>query len=143
MITEGNPWDPDFVFQGSDSTGDLSRGTLACELWPYPCSWRRVNIPWALDFGGLTTSRFSTSKGGIPRPIGSFPEVQSQRFLVCGFSVRGLTANIPRGLALAAPFVHGELAGDAQRVAELDISYRIIHTLVCVGGEGFIGESKP
>ena len=40
---------------------------------------------------GFDSSGFLVLRGGIPRSMGSFQEIQSQRFLLCGFLVCWLT----------------------------------------------------
>ena len=42
------------------------------------------------DFRRFDSSWFLILRGGMPWSTGNFPEIQAQRFLVCGFSVRGL-----------------------------------------------------
>ena len=44
-----------------------------------------------LDLTRIHSSRFLILRGGIPRSKGNFPEIQTQRFLVCGFLVFGFT----------------------------------------------------
>ena len=44
-----------------------------------------------LDIRGFDSSRFLILREGIPASMGKFPEIQTQRFLACGFYVCGLT----------------------------------------------------
>ena len=39
--------------------------------------------------GAPTRSDFFISRGGTPRSVRELPEIQTRRFLVCGFSARG------------------------------------------------------
>ena len=43
-----------------------------------------------LHLRGLDSSGCLVAGGGIPRSVGNFPEIQTQRFLACEFSVCGL-----------------------------------------------------
>ena len=51
-----------------------------------------------LEFGRFDSGRFLTLRGRIPRSIGSFPEIQTQGFLVCEFLVCGLAVRGGRGV---------------------------------------------
>ena len=48
-----------------------------------------------LDFRGFDSSIILISRGGIPRPIGNFPEISSQRILVGRLGVRYLAEWVP------------------------------------------------
>ena len=72
-----------------------------------------------VDFGGFDSSIILISRGGIPRPIGDFPQCLSQAMLVGIMSVGRL------GVQLAArwqrgPEHHGRLVADRIR-AELEV----------------------
>lgn len=62
-------------------------------LWRDQGCERRQAAIWSIhkpriwDFRGSDSSRFLISRGGILRSTGDFPEIQSQRFSVCGFFV--------------------------------------------------------
>ena len=47
-----------------------------------------------LDFQGFDSVRVSILRPGISRSIENFPEIQTQRFLVCGFLVCGLAVAV-------------------------------------------------
>ena len=52
-----------------------------------------------LDFRGLDSGRFISFRGGNPKFMGNFPELQNQRFLVCEFLVCGLTVFTSAGIS--------------------------------------------
>ena len=66
---------------GASWYSPVYRGTLGHTVSPRTKS---------LDWRGFGSSGFSISRGGMPRSSGNLPDLQTQGFLVCGFSVCGL-----------------------------------------------------
>ena len=55
---------------------------------------RSIREPRIRSLRGSESGSFLFMRGGLLRSMGNFPEKNSRRFLVCGFSIRGLAVSV-------------------------------------------------
>ena len=97
LFTQTNGFSIQYLFNNEMQRKWISRGGTfeQTNLW---CAAANLRTNIAV-FGGSYSSRILVSRGGIPRPMGDFPESLSQRILVLSVLVWRLAVRelIPRG----------------------------------------------